>query len=231
MTYQAVPEPERSSMARKPKNQPSTAAASALPAEKVAAMIETLAPARRGRKATAAASLPELPSTMDSGDMAADSVEAEMGVVDPIKAPGRKAVGPKAKPSAPAAVAAALQANAGGRRGPKPRKAKAEATPDPVEDGVSGSEALPHADSAASGNLAPPSAARDLSSDDAHQPLPGLNAPAPAKPGAYWDRATNAVQFDWPAIEQIASHEGPNQGMAKLLVAARAEGASSRWPL
>jgi len=230
MTYQAVPEPERSSMARKPKNQPSTAPAPALPAEKVAAMIETLAPAHRGRKATAA-SLPELPSMADSRDMAAGSVEADVRSADPIKAPGRKAIGHKPKPSAPAAVAATLQANAGGRRGPKPRKAKAEATPDAVDDGVPGSEALPHAESAASGNLAPPSAARDLSSDDAHHPLPGLDAPAPAKPAAYWDRATNAVQFDWPAIEQTASHEGPNQGMAKLLVAARAEGANSRWPL
>ena len=79
-------------------------------------MIETLAPARRGRKAITAASLPELPSTMDSGDMATDSVEAEMGVVDPIKAPGRKAVGRKAKPSAPVAVATLLQDNAGTRR-------------------------------------------------------------------------------------------------------------------
>ncbi len=218
-------------MARKPKNQPSTAAVAALPAEKVAAMIETLAPARRGRKATVAASLPELPSTMDSGDMTAGSVEADVQGADPIKAPGRKVLGRKPKPSAPVAVATALQANAGGRREPKPRKAKAEATPDPVEDGVPGSEALPHADSAANGNLAPASAARDLSSDDAHQPLPSLNAPAPAKPAAYWDGATNAVQFDWPVIEQTASHEGPNQGMAKLLVAARAEGANSRWPL
>ncbi len=194
-------------------------------------MIETLAPARRGRKAITAASLPELPSTMDSGDMATDSVEAEMGVVDPIKAPGRKAVGRKAKPSAPVAVATLLQDNAGTRRGPKPRKAKAKATPDAVEDGVPGSAALPYAEGGASGDLTPRGAASGLSSDDAHQPPPALDAAAPAKAAAHWDRATNAVQFDWPAIEQTASHEGPNQGMAKLLVAARAEGANSRWPL
>ena len=218
-------------MARKPKNQPSTAAAPALPAEKVAAMIETLAPARRGRKAAAAASLPELPSMADSRDMAAGSVEADVQNADPIKASGRKAVGRKPKPSAPAAVVPLLKDDTGTRRGPKPRKAKAEATPDPVEDGVPGSEALPYADDAASGDLAPPSAARDLPRDDAHQSLSGLDAPAPAKPAASWDRATNAVQFDWPAIEQTASHEGSNQGMAKLLVAARAEGTNSRWPL
>ena len=218
-------------MARKPKNQPSPADAPTLPAEKVAAMIETLAPARRGRKASAATSLPEVPPTADNGDMAADNVEADTGEADLIKAPSRKAIGRKPKPSAPAVIAATLQANAGGRRGPKPPKVKAEATADPANDGAPGFEALPHANGAASGNLAPPAAALDLASDDAHQPLSGLDAPAPAKPAAHWDRATNAVQFDWPAIEQIAAHEGANQGMAKLLIAARAEGANSRWPL
>jgi len=38
------------------------------------------------------------------------------------------------------------------------------------------------------------------------------------------------VRFDWPAIERVAAQGGPNQAMAKLLVAARAEGAQSRWP-
>jgi len=218
-------------MARKPKNQPSTTAAVALPAEKVAAMIETLAPARRGRKATTAASLPELPPMAGSGDVAGDSVEADVQGANPIKAPGSKALGREPKPSAPAAVAAALQDNAGGQREPKRRKAKAEAIATPADGGVPGSEALPHAEGVASGDLAPLDTAPDLASDDAHHPLPGLNAPAPAKPAAHWDRATGAVQFDWPAIEQIASHDGPNQDMAKLLIAARAEGANSRWPL
>ncbi len=217
-------------MARKPKNQPSTAAASVLPAEQIAAMIETFAPARRGRKAAAAASVPELPSMADSGDMAANGVEADTGSADPIKAPGRKAVNRKPKPLAPAAVAAALQANAGGRRGPKPRKAKAEAALDPIEHGVPHSAALPHADSAASGDLAPPVAAPDLANDDAHHILPGVDAPASTKAAAHWDRANDTVQFDWAAIEEVASHEGANQGMAKLLIAARADGASSRWP-
>ena len=61
-------------------------------------------------------------------------------------------------------------------------------------------------------------------------------APAPAKAGtpsksaAQWDPAADTVQFDWAEIEQTASRPGPNQVMAKLLVAARAEGANSRWP-
>ena len=41
----------------------------------------------------------------------------------------------------------------------------------------------------------------------------------------------DTVRFDWSEIESTASHAGPNQAMAKLLVAARAEGANSRWPL
>jgi len=55
-------------------------------------------------------------------------------------------------------------------------------------------------------------------------------AAVPSKSAAQWDQAADTVQFDWPEIEQTASQPGPNQVMAKLLVAARAEGANSRWP-
>jgi hypothetical protein len=68
-------------------------------------------------------------------------------------------------------------------------------------------------------------------SDGLPQPLPGLKVPSTTKPAAHWDRATDTVQFDWPEIERTAMEDDPNQGMAKLLVAARAEGANSRWPL
>jgi len=54
---------------------------------------------------------------------------------------------------------------------------------------------------------------------------------APATPAARWDRASDRASFDWPAIERIAAQHGPNQAMAKLVIAARAEGAHSRWPL
>ena len=47
---------------------------------------------------------------------------------------------------------------------------------------------------------------------------------------ASWDANTGTTTFDWPAIEQVAASDGPNQAMAKLLLAARAEGADSRWP-
>jgi hypothetical protein len=57
------------------------------------------------------------------------------------------------------------------------------------------------------------------------------NSSAPATPAARWDRVSDTVSFDWTAIERTAAQNGPNQAMAKLLLAARAEGAHSRWPL
>ena len=58
--------------------------------------------------------------------------------------------------------------------------------------------------------------------------MPGLNAPSPTKPAAQWDRATDTMRLDWPAIERTAAAGSLNQGMAKLLIAARADGAYSR---
>ncbi len=66
---------------------------------------------------------------------------------------------------------------------------------------------------------------------DAEPPSPSLDVPGPAQTAARWDPASDRVTFDWPAIERTAAQDGPNQAMAKLLVAARAEGANSRWPL
>jgi hypothetical protein len=60
---------------------------------------------------------------------------------------------------------------------------------------------------------------------------PSQNAATSGQPAAVWDRARDKVRFDWAEIERTASQDGPNQVMAKLLVAARAEGATSRWPL
>ncbi len=65
---------------------------------------------------------------------------------------------------------------------------------------------------------------------DAEPPSPSLDMPGPAQPAARWDAASDRVTFDWPTIERTAAQDGPNQAMAKLLVAARAEGANSRWP-
>ncbi len=66
----------------------------------------------------------------------------------------------------------------------------------------------------------------------AEQPPASPHEPAAkAQPAVQWDHATDTVRFDWPAIEQMASRDGPHQGTAKLLIAARAQGANSRWPL
>ena len=54
--------------------------------------------------------------------------------------------------------------------------------------------------------------------------------PKAASSAARWDAETGTASFDWPVIEAVAATTGPNQAMAKLLLAARAEGANSRWP-
>jgi len=66
---------------------------------------------------------------------------------------------------------------------------------------------------------------------DAIPTSPHSDMVAPAVPAARWDEVSDTVSFDWPAIERTAAQHGPNQAMAKLLLAARAEGAHSRWPL
>jgi hypothetical protein len=62
-------------------------------------------------------------------------------------------------------------------------------------------------------------------------PAHAIEPAVAARPAAQWNRTTDTVRFDWPEIEQTASRDGPHQGMAKLLMAARAQGANSRWPL
>ena len=59
---------------------------------------------------------------------------------------------------------------------------------------------------------------------------PASSSSTPQQAAAHWDRVADKVTFDWSAIERTAAEEGPNQAMAKLLLAARAEGATSRWP-
>ncbi|MGI4952353.1 MAG: hypothetical protein ACRYGM_11140 [Janthinobacterium lividum] len=62
--------------------------------------------------------------------------------------------------------------------------------------------------------------------DETNAVLQGSTKPSAVR----WDVETGTATFDWPAIEQVAGTPGPNQAMAKLLLAARAEGANSRWP-
>ena len=76
-----------------------------------------------------------------------------------------------------------------------------------------------------------PGVASDLAASDAPPPGSSQNAATSAQPAAHWDRATDTVRFEWAEIERTAAQDGPNQAMAKLLVAASSEGANSRWPL
>lgn len=55
-------------------------------------------------------------------------------------------------------------------------------------------------------------------------------ADSPIASAVHWHAETGTVTFDWSTIEEVAAAEGVNQPMAKVLLAARAEGARSRWP-
>lgn len=130
----------------------------------------------------------------------------ESAMPDPAPAPARRGRPPRTKAAPKPTEAESSSA---------PRMAAETATslgtaPEPVEAGMTRSE---HRDAEAQ-----PAA-----------PSPTMGE-APSKPAAQWDAAADTVQFDWPEIERTASRPGPNQLMAKLLIAARTEGVSSRWP-
>ena len=208
-------------MVRKPKTQPRPDAAAAIPVPEPATPDEAAIPARRGHKPKAAALLSAPPSTAST-----DGAKADIPTAAPTKAPGRKGPGRKPKQAADAGAAPSLQNGAAGPKGQAPGQPEAEAG-----SGLTGGEALaaaavPQAGTAADSNPVQP--ARDPVSDAARS-VPEAEA-VPAAPAAHWDRATDRVRFDWPTIGRVAAQGGPNQAMAKLLVAARAEGAQSRWP-
>ena len=216
-------------MARKPKAQLHPDVAAALPVA-LAAMDGAPAPARRGPRAKASAPSPEPPAP-GHGDTAAGSIEVSADGAVPAEAPRRK--GPNRSPKSPAtAMATPLpESSAPERRGPKRRLPQPDATPERVGNEVPGHEEKSQTEGDASTVPVPMNTGPAGPGNGAQSPLPGLDAPSPAQPAAHWDRATNTVRFDWPAIERTAARDGLNQGMAKLLVAARAEGANSRWPL
>ncbi len=230
-------------MARKPKTQPSPEAGTATPAEELAGMNETPTPARRGRKQKADTSSPALPSMMLNDDAATNDVEAAVDEAVPVDASRRRGSNRKPTPPETAAVAPLRRKQTKRGRGRTSRQHDAETTPDPVEQNAQDAQDAQDAQNAQeTGQVSQPEAAASADpvqsdagpgrlSDDVQQPLPGLDASSSTKPAAHWDRATDTVQFDWPEIERTAAEDGPNQGMAKLLVAARAEGANSRWPL
>ena len=196
-------------MARKPKFAPSIEPE--LPVnEAQPSPDETPTPARRGRKKKLVTAAEPAPA-----DDAAAEVAQPLPMTEP-PARGRKSPG-RRKAAPPSLLDQALEQQ------PEPDMASSDPAAEPASA----------ADDTMIAEMAYPVSADDTSaapaSDSAPQPL-SHDAPS-AKPAAQWDRATDAVQFDWPEIERTASQDGPNQVMAKLLVAARAEGANSRWPL
>jgi len=218
-------------MARKPKTQPNPEAATATPVEELAAMNAAPAPTRQSRKPKAAPPVPAVPSVVLNDNAATSDIEADTDDAAPVDAPRRRGPNRKQTPSAPAAAAPLRQEQTKPGRGRTSRQPEAEATPASVEDDTRDAGLAPSPKAAESAAPVQVDADPGSLSDGLQQPLPGLDVPSPTKPAAHWDRATDTVQFDWAAIERTAAQDGPNQGMAKLLVAARAEGANSRWPL
>ncbi len=202
-------------MARKPKTQPS---------------VEVAAPTRRGRKLKAAAPSPELPLAADVGGPAAYGAGAAVSNAAPTKVPGRRGSDPKPKQAAGVKIASAVSENASASQGQATYQPEAEASLDLTEADAPTAAAASQAEAAADSDPVQPN--RDFAelTDEAAQSVPEAEASVPAAPAARWDRVTDRVQFDWPTIERVAAQDGPNQAMAKLLVAARAEGAQSRWP-
>ena len=219
-------------MARKPKAARSNDFASS-PEEVLAALIDAPAPVRRGRKPKGAAS-PEPLATMDSDDAVAGSADTDGSIADPVAAPVRKRPGPKPKQQAGGDAAAPLRKGARAKSGQKARAS--DATPDPMSAADSRPDAGTDGQQDQQEQLRgpKPGTPKPTSASAASNAAPSgssQNAATSAQPAAQWDRATDTVRFDWAEIEHTASQDGPNQVMAKLLVAARAEGASSRWPL
>ena len=100
------------------------------------------------------------------------------------------------------------------------------------EVSVSKPEALAVKSRRKSGGQPGPQSPAAKAGESGRMNVPSVDSGAPvSRPSAaHWNSATGTATFDWPAIEQVAAEEGPNQAMARLLLAARAEGANSRWP-
>lgn len=202
-------------MARKPKTQPSNNAGA--DAED-AAPIMTSPPAvkRRGRKPKAG---PTPVAMHGSDDATQPTFDAEGGTADVSERPARKRPGPKPKQPTGAIGAAPLQTEAKPKRGRKARVLGAASETTSAAEDASIAEVAGQPEEASRAEAVP-----------LGEPNGAVDAAIPAQSAAQWDQATGTAQFDWPAIERTASQEGPNQAMAKLLIAARAEGANSRWP-
>ncbi len=213
-------------MARKPKIAPSTQATATISGQKRAAKEVTPVFVGKARKPKTAARMPELATAVESGHAAAEGADAAVHAAD---TPARARQGRMPKQAASTPAAPLFQENAKGRRGRKSIQPEAELQP--IGGDAPNAEVISPIEIAADSDAAPPVTDPGAPTIEAATSSSSPDTSVPSKPVAHWDRAADTVRFDWPKIERTASQEGPNQGMAKLLVAARAEGANSRWPL
>ncbi len=184
-------------------------------------------PTRRGRKPKADATLPDPVMTGSTDAVGTETAGAE-AVTDAMvgkRVQGRRGRAPKQQ--AGTAISSVFQSDAGQQVVADVDPLEAAAGPTPAGDNAVIAD-MADPVSVSDDSDAPSSAAGPDS--ETAGPL-GRSAAAPEKSAAQWDRATDTVRFDWAEIERTASQDGPNQAMTKLLVAARAEGANSRWPL
>ncbi len=216
-------------MARKPKADSSNDFATS-PEGVLAVLSDAAPPVRRGRKPKAAAS-PELLAMVDSDDAVGGSVDADGSIADPVAAPVRKRPGPKPKQRAGTAGAASLLDDAEATPEQEAQAPDADLEPMPAAGDKPDADIAGQQEQADGQGSATLQATPDPAASDAASPGSSQNTATSAQSAAQWDRKTDTVQFDWAEIESTASQDGPNQVMAKLLVAARAEGGNSRWPL
>ena len=197
---------------------------------KIQSSPEAAVPTRRGRKPKAAVPSPALPLAADVGDPAADDARTDVPQASPTKALGRRGPGRKPKQAVGAEMTLAVPDDSVGSQDQASPHSEARANSGLTEGNAPAIAAVSQAETAADSDPVQSNFDSSSPGKEAALSFPETGVSAPAGPAAHWDRTTDRVQFDWPAIEMTAAQDGPNQGMAKLLVAARAEGARSRWP-
>lgn len=179
---------------------------------------------RGGRKAKSTISEPTEPSLTDMffpGGEEPMETGAEVGSGLPIKA--RRGRQPKAQPDEEASASMAAD------NGVQAESAPSELTPN--SDGESLDVQIDAAPRLPRRRARPGAAAIHRAMGSRKQVMDTAAAPQPIQQAAArWDADTGTATFDWPSIERVAAADGPNRAMAKLLLAARAEGANSRWP-
>ncbi len=216
-------------MARKPKAARSNDFATS-PEGVLAVLRDAPAPVRRGRKPKAAAT-PEPLATMDSDDAVGGTADADGSIADPVAAPVRKRPGPKPKQQAGAVEAAPVLKSAEAKPERDAQAPNADPEPMPAAGDKPDADVAGQREQVDGQGPATLQATPDPTASDAASPGFSQNTATLVQPAAQWQRETDTVRFDWAEIEHTASQYGPNQAMAKLLVAARAEGANSHWPL